>query len=773
MRSLERLETRAYHPWEGAFFFLGAAVFYALAFVWLYPRVGLGTMALASVPVGLASWIYGSRGGLLSGLLTLPFHFLLLTQMKEPAPAPMYREGVLGSIALAAMGIFAGWLRDRAKQLRFEVAQRKQAEERRAMVLSTLLEASKAISSTLELEEVLLIIARQLVKAIGVYGCTLSRWDREADSVVTWIEWNRLGNKFTDVAGSSYPLDEYPTTRAVLEEGRPIAVLASDPSADPAERALMQAYDSTSLLMLPLAVGDRVIGLVELDENARERVFSPADIRLSQALADQAAIAIENAFLFEKAQLEISQRKQAEQQLLHDAFHDTLTGLPNAALLKDRMRQAIRRAKRRQGYTFAVLYLDIDCFRNINDSLGRSIGDQLLIAIARRFEGCLRPGDTVARLGGDEFAILLDDVRDARDATRIAERVKVQLDRPFKLGSLEVFLTASLGIALSGPGLAEPEELVRDANFAMSRAKALGRARHELFDAAMHSEAVARLKLENDLRRAIERQEFSIHFQPVVWLETGEVSGFEALVRWQHPDRGLLPPAEFIPVAEEAGLIIPIDRWVLRRACQQLCQWLELPSSKSSLTVSVNLSGLQFSQPDLVDQVDRVLRETGLDPSGLRLEVTESALMENSEAAIATLAKLRDLRVQIHIDDFGTGYSSLSYLHQFPVDTLKIPHSFVNRIDTEADNAEIVRTIVTLARNLGMGVIAEGVETAQQVAQLSALGCEKAQGFYFSRPLDATDLEAMVCKDPPWQELFQPRHETQAGSPSRSAQAST
>jgi diguanylate cyclase (GGDEF)-like protein/PAS domain S-box-containing protein len=443
------------------------------------------------------------------------------------------------------------------------------------------------------------------------------------------------------------------------------------------------------------------------------------------------------------SQTDISKRKQVEEQLLHDAFHDAMTDLPNRALFMDRLRNAIRRAKRSEEYRLAVLFLDVDRFKIVNDSLGHTAGDDLLKAIARRLEGCLRPGDTVARFGGDEFTMLLEDIGHAGQATRVAERIQMELAVPFRLQGQEIFATASMGIAYAGSGYARPEDLLRDADNAMYRAKSLGRARYEVFDSAMHTRAVAALRLESELRRALERSELVLHYQPVVSLASGRLAAFEALIRWRHPERGLIEPAEFIPMAEETGLIVSLGEWVLTETCRQIRAWTD-QGSWSPVPVSANLSSRQFNQPDLVGTVRDALAASGANPDWLRLEVTESAVMESGAAARHVLGELKALGIQLCIDDFGTGYSSLSYLHQFPVDTLKIDQSFVARLDSTAQNLEIVRAIVMLAHNLGMNVIAEGVETADQAHQLRRLSCEFAQGFLYSPAVDAVEATALL-----------------------------
>ncbi len=431
---------------------------------------------------------------------------------------------------------------------------------------------------------------------------------------------------------------------------------------------------------------------------------------------------------------------------------DVLTGLPNRILFIDRLGRSVERAKYRKGYQFAVFFLDLDRFKVVNDSLGHLVGDQLLIATARRLQGCLHTGDTIARLGGDEFTILLDDIREVSDATRVAERIQRQLSMPFNIHGHEVFTTASIGIASSSTGYDRPEDLLRDADTAMYRAKALGKARYEVFDTAMRERAVERLQLETDLRRALEREEFRVYYQLIVSLDDGRISGCEALLRWQHPTKGIISPSEFIPVAEETGLIVPIGRWVLREACRQVHAWQRRFRSKSPLTISVNFSSKQFMQPELVDQMKQILTSTGLEPHTLKLEITESLIMENPEAARALLLQLKALNIQLGIDDFGTGYSSLSYLHRFPIDRLKIDRSFVSRLGVDKENSEIVRTIVTLAHNLGVDVIAEGVETKEQLALLRALKCKYGQGFLFSPAVDGQTAEGLIEEQPCWAE---------------------
>jgi len=476
-----------------------------------------------------------------------------------------------------------------------------------------------------------------------------------------------------------------------------------------------------------------------------------------RARAEQAERHVEELSRHIAEQERISvQLQESKDHFRHAAFHDALTNLPNRALLAENLKFVIERAKQHEDYQFAVLFLDLDRFKNVNDSLGHSIGDQLLITMARRLESCIREVDMVARLGGDEFAILLDGIPNQAEATNMARRIQEKLQSPFNLSGHEVFTTTSIGIAVSSTGYDDPENMLRDADTAMYRAKAQGKACYEVFDKGMHTHAVYVLQMENDLRRAIEREELRVYYQPIVALENGQLAGFEALIRWQHPERGFINPSDFIPLAEDTGLIVPLGLWILKRACQQLCQWQWQSPANRSLFMSVNLSGKQVAQPDLVENIRDILDETHVDAKHLKLEITESAVMENAEMAARLLKRLKALGVQLSIDDFGTGYSSLSYLHRFPVNTLKIDRSFVGRIGEAAENIEIVRTVISLAENMGMEVVAEGIETLSQLTQLRKLKCQYGQGYLFSRPVDAQSVSAWISKKPHWQESLFP-----------------
>jgi diguanylate cyclase (GGDEF)-like protein/PAS domain S-box-containing protein len=444
--------------------------------------------------------------------------------------------------------------------------------------------------------------------------------------------------------------------------------------------------------------------------------------------------------------IDITESKSLEEQLLLDAFHDPVTNLANRALFLDRLGVSFARIQRRKSTSFALLCIDIDRFKNVNDSLGHRKGDQMLVSVAKRLLKCVRFGDTVARLGGDEFAMILEDINGPADVEATVQRIQREIGKPFGLEGDEVFATVSIGIAIAGPDYDKPENLLRDADTAMYRAKAEGKARHVIFDVAMRDQAVNLLQLETDLRRAVERNEFLIHYQPVVSLKAGEIVGFEALVRWQHPSRGLIAPSQFIPLAEDTGLIVPIGEWVLRESCRQMADWQRRFSQNPPLSISVNLSNRQLA-PGFTGTVEGILKETGLDPSTLKLEITESTVIENSERAAGLLNELRRMKVRILIDDFGTGYSTMNYLNKLSVDGLKIDRSFIKVINPSGEGLAIVRTILTLARNLGLDVIAEGVETSDQLELLRWLNGEYAQGFYFHKPLEASRVEVILGSD--------------------------
>jgi diguanylate cyclase (GGDEF)-like protein/PAS domain S-box-containing protein len=444
---------------------------------------------------------------------------------------------------------------------------------------------------------------------------------------------------------------------------------------------------------------------------------------------------------------DISERRQLEDQLVHQAFHDSLTSLANRALFKDRVDHALQRTKR-QTPSVAVLFLDLDGFKEVNDSLGHAAGDRLLIQVAERLHSCVRPSDTMARFGGDEFAVLIEDASDDIDVVQVADRVLEGLRQPFEVNGRELHVRGSMGIARMESDVDGADQLLRNADLAMYRAKAAGQGGYERYDPEMHTELVQRVQLESDLRRALEAGELFLQYQPTFDLGSGQIVGAEALARWNHPVRGLVPPTEFIPLAEASGLIRPLGAWVLREACRQAAEWQRnSPPRERPLTLNINLSGRQLQSPEVVDDVARALTESGLSPSALVLEMTESVLMDDNEDVLAILKQLKQLGPRLAIDDFGTGYSSLSYLHRFPVDMLKIDRSFVERLSHASDNAELARTIVRLGQSLQLVTVAEGVEDSAQFLALRRMGCDVGQGYYFGRPMESEEISRLLGDD--------------------------
>jgi diguanylate cyclase (GGDEF)-like protein len=526
----------------------------------------------------------------------------------------------------------------------------------------------------------------------------------------------------------------------------------------PAFAAFSTQKNILSLMCIPLMYQQSFLGFISLYQCDRERDWSENELALIRAVTDQCAIAIHQAKLYQQVQIELAERKRFEAQLRHDAFHDTLTGLPNRALFMNRLQHALQLSQRRllrhhaESHTahFAVLFLDLDRFKVINDSLGHLIGDLLLQTVAKLLEQCLRAGDSIARLGGDEFVILQEDIMGVNDAIEVSKRILSALKSPIWLDGQEVFVTASIGIALNAPHYTQPAQLLRDADTAMYRAKSRGRGRYEVFDVSMHTHAYRQLQMETDLQRAVENGAFHLNYQPIVCIHDKTVSGMEALVRWPHPQQGMISPLEFIPIAEETGLITAIDLWVLKTTCETLHQWRTEYADAASITISINLSGEDFSQADLIPKIDQILADHHLSGDSLKVEITESVLIQNTDTAAVILEQLKARNIQVCIDDFGTGYSSLSYLHRFPIDTLKIDRSFIMRLGEGVENQEIVKAIVNLGINLGLTVVAEGVETSEQLDFLKRIGCHYGQGYLFSRPIDSQTMTQQLIQQGIW-----------------------
>lgn len=445
--------------------------------------------------------------------------------------------------------------------------------------------------------------------------------------------------------------------------------------------------------------------------------------------------------------------RESKEKFRHAAFHDALTDLPNRNLFLETLKFILEKHKQTPNFNFAVLFLDLNRFKTINDSLGHSTGDRLISAVAKRLTDLARNGDLVARFGGDEFGIILNNVSGIEEVFVLADSIKQQISAPFFIGQRQVYSSVSIGVAIGNKEYLEAEEILRDADIAMYHAKDNEKG-VAVFNRSMHTRALTLLQIETDLRLAIERNELCAFFQPIIELSSMKLVGFESLIRWNHPKRGLVSPGEFIPISEDTNLIIPMTLWMLRHSCEQLVKWQRMSPLNKKLFLSVNLSGKHFAEKQLVNQVKRILDETGLDPSCLKLEITESAVMGNAEAAILMLKQLKTLGVQLSIDDFGTGYSSLSYLHRFPIDTLKVDRSFVSTMEEGSENGEIVRTVISLAKTLGMNVVAEGIETVHQLHQLRILTCEYGQGYLFSRPVPMEDAELLIEDRTRWEKLL-------------------
>ncbi|NKB57155.1 MAG: EAL domain-containing protein [Alphaproteobacteria bacterium] len=477
-----------------------------------------------------------------------------------------------------------------------------------------------------------------------------------------------------------------------------------------------------------------------------------ADGQFRWVLARGVAARRENGepYLLAGSQADISDRKRAEENLTHGALHDALTGLPNRGLLLDRVGQALARLVRNAGYKFALAVLDLDRFMIVNESLGHAAGDELLVSLAQRLELKMTPGNTLARLGGDEFAILIEEFESLDGVRGTIEDLQKTISQPFDINGEEIFVSASFGVAIGAPGYKRAEEVLRDADLAMYRAKKEGSSGFETFDENRHRRAVNQLQVESWLRRALDNGDIILHYQPIIDLNTGVISGFEALARIAHPTRGIVPPGEFIGIAEETGLIIPLGEQVLARACATVSEWQQRFDLQNKLSMSVNLSARHISEENIVTLLDEILTQSGLAPKDLKIEITESLIMTNPELAAQTLSQIKELGVTLSLDDFGTGYSSLSYLRRFPIDTLKMDRSFVGRMDSDERDMELVRMIILLAHTLGMEVIGEGIESESQLGLLRELNCEQGQGFFFAKPLPEDEAAGLLAAPPKW-----------------------
>lgn len=606
--------------------------------------------------------------------------------------------------------------------------------------------AGEIILSSLEKQQVLDHLAEQLVNALDVSSAYILIYD--TGTKVSKVVAEHINPSIDQVApetelNKSYQFEEDNKYTHFLHAGVIHHYHLDDSDIGEGVRDRLLKKDVKTVLVLPIQFLGKTVAMAVLWESRQKREFTPNELSLCQGIAQQAAFAIENARLFELAQQEINERKRAEEKLRHEAYHDVLTGLPNRALFNDRLNQAIERGKRRENYIFGVLFLDLDNFKVVNDSLGHRAGDEYLKEVANRLGSNIRKMDTVARIGGDEFVILIEEVKNDFHATDVADRIQKLLSDPVTISGRKFTTTASIGIVLSAPAYETPDEILRDADIAMYRAKEKDGGRYEIFDGKMREQILERLTLEAELKEAIKNREFRIHYQPIFNLATDDIIGLEALVRWQHPEKGLIPPISFIPLAEETGLIVQIERWVLRESCRQVREWQERFSLDPSLILSVNLSRRQLEFPDLITEIEKILEDTELKADNLSIEITESSIVKDLIATRSILDKLRGLGIRINMDDFGTGYSSLSFLSKLPVDVLKIDRSFVNQIES-GGNTGLIKTIISMGHDLGLNVVAEGIETAEQLAELRALDCELGQGFYFAKPMDAEKMEHFI-----------------------------
>jgi diguanylate cyclase (GGDEF)-like protein/PAS domain S-box-containing protein len=779
-------------------------LFYAIAFSVLTYRAGSTIGPLGPIPVLVAAWLFGRRGGVIAVTVTALFNFVVIGLVGALAWDVLVRAAMPGTLALLAVGLTVGWLRELSERLRASETALAASEARLrsqfqafplptytwrrsedSFVLDDFNAAAVAFTSG-KIADVRGVRHRDLycdlyrdnpgyaehLEHCLAEGVTVQREVRfrlattgeEKEVALTYVPIppDLVLLHAEDISERKAAEAALRASEARLAAALRIAQLGSW-EYDFASRGLrwsdeifrFAGYPPQSFVPTPelLLSGvhredrERIEGALAASLERGEsydlehRIVRPdGTIRTIRQQAEVVRDGGGRAVRWLGIALDITEQRELEARLQHQATHDALTGLPNRALLVDRLDRALARS-RRDGVPCAVFFFDLDRFKEINDSLGHSSGDRLLVAAADRLRRCLREGDTLARIGGDEFAVLVEGIADPAEAANLAKRFIRALGVELVFNGHAHRIAASIGIVLSTPAHARPDDLLRDADIAMYRAKGAGGAGYALFDPAMQAQLAERAALERDLRGALDRGEFAVHYQPIVNLASGDIVEAEALVRWRHPVRGAVPPDTFIPVAEETGMIVPLGRWVLRTACRQAREWNSLGHA---LTVSVNLSAREFQDPALAADVAHILAGTRLAPGRLRLEITERLAMRDAAATTATLAALRALGVQVAIDDFGTGYSSLAYLKRFPVDVLKVDRAFVGGLGTNPEDTAIVGAMIGLGRTLGLAVTAEGVETAAQVAHLRALGCTSAQGYYFARPLDAEVLTTLL-----------------------------
>jgi diguanylate cyclase (GGDEF)-like protein len=602
--------------------------------------------------------------------------------------------------------------------------------------------ASAQISSSLDVNEVCSIVTRELNNIFSTRVCALSRWDKEND-VLHRLSIHKVGDKGTEINENPYKLKDFPLRTQALQDQKVIQVVLSDPNIDPTELKFLKKHKLKSVLLLPLVHQKEAIGLIETYD-FHEKFYEIHEIVLAKLYANHASIAIENARLFDRAQEEIDIRKQVEEKLRYDALHDDLTGLPNRNLFMDRLERVMLRSKRFKDVDFAILYLDLDRFKRINDTFGHAEGDRVLIEVANILQSCAREVDTVSRFGGDEFLILLEGKIKRENVLKFADRVQAKLNAPYKIRDVDVLNSASIGIVLSSSEYENPEEYIQDADIAMYHAKSRGKGRYEFFSATKGLRARSRLTLEKDLNQAINDKEFLLHYQPIVELNNLQLIGFETLLRWEKSNGDVLLPHNFLHILEDIGLIFDLGIWVLEQGCKQVAAWQNKFGFTPALSNSINISGNQLAHPQLVSMVEETLKKCGVDAKNLIIEITENVLINEINLATKKLHELQELGVRIHLDDFGTGFSSLSYLRNLPINAIKIDREFVNQIDPEKDDQGLLNLIIAIAEKLNMDTIAEGVEAESQAIVLRELGCLYGQGFYFKEGQTAKDTETYL-----------------------------
>jgi diguanylate cyclase (GGDEF)-like protein len=587
-------------------------------------------------------------------------------------------------------------------------------------------------------EDSLLALAKALiVDGWGSYA-TIFEWNQSNDDIYRVADYSEM--VWSQDKGPTQSLDKCPIAERVLKAGSADILLRSDSIYSSEDKKDLENWVAQMVVIQPISIKNVPIGIVELYCTTEEYGITNNELKLWQTIADQAAIAIMNAKLYEKAQEEIQERTRVEQQLRHHAYHDSLTGLSNRALLLDRLKGALNRSRRIPDYRFAALFLDIDDFKNINDSYGHPAGDQLLIDIAGRLSTCVREVDTLARLGGDEFVLLVEGLSNDHHVNDIAERVQNSINAPFKLNDIEVKTSTSIGIVIDDNDYENPEDILRDADIAMYRAKELGKARFEIFNPGMRENILTRLKLEADLHTAIQDRKLNLVYQPIIQISTGYLKGYEALVRWVLPDGSTVNPNKFIPIAEETGSIVQLGNWIFNQTCYQVGEWQKRNAQLDGISASINISSVQIFQPNFIENIENALSNHFIRGDRLCLEITEGTIIQDFDTVSKVISHLKSLGVRIHLDDFGKGYSSLNYISQLSIDAIKIDKYFISTFENP-DVRGIIKFIVSLSQELGIYVIAEGIESIMQHQFLEEIGCEFGQGYLYARPLDVSEFE--------------------------------